>query len=254
VDAALGLVDSIDVLSPFDDDGAVFLYHRLLSCGLRLAATAGTDTFLSFSHGPGVASNPPGWCRVSADLAGTPLSFESFKDGVRNGRTVVTNGPWLALEVDGAGPGAVIASPAGRPVTVTARATGEGTVRLSIIGPDGVLAETTDDQLQVAVDVTASTWIAATALEAGTGRRLLDRVARAHTTPVYVDVADARVARADDALWSLALIDGLENLIREHAALSPETRDERRRDYGQLLDEARDYYRGVLTSAKSRGH
>ncbi len=58
-DAALGVVDSVDLISPFDDEGAMFLYHRLLSCGLRLAATAGTDAFLSFSHGPGVASNPP---------------------------------------------------------------------------------------------------------------------------------------------------------------------------------------------------
>ena len=68
VDAALGLVDSLDLLSPFDDEAAVYLYHRLLSCGLRLAATAGTDVFLSFSHGPGVASNPPGWARVYAHL------------------------------------------------------------------------------------------------------------------------------------------------------------------------------------------
>jgi hypothetical protein len=59
VDAALGVVDCVDLLSPFDDDGAIFLYHRLLSCGLRLAATAGTDAFLSFSHGPGVAPTRP---------------------------------------------------------------------------------------------------------------------------------------------------------------------------------------------------
>src|SRR3712207_6380628 len=52
-DAALGVVDSVDLISPFDDEGAVFLYHPLLSCGLRLAATAGTGAFLSFSHGPG---------------------------------------------------------------------------------------------------------------------------------------------------------------------------------------------------------
>lgn len=64
-DAALGVVDAVEVISAFDDEGAVFLYHRLLSCGLRLAATAGTDTFLSFSH-LGVASNPPGWGRVYA--------------------------------------------------------------------------------------------------------------------------------------------------------------------------------------------
>jgi hypothetical protein len=82
----------------------VFLYHRLLSCGLRLAATAGTDAFLSFSHGPGVASNPPGWGRVYARLGDRGLSVEAFKEAIRAGRTVVTNGPWLALEVNGEGP------------------------------------------------------------------------------------------------------------------------------------------------------
>ncbi len=103
-DAALGVVDSVDLISPFDDEGAVFLYHRLLSCGLRLAATAGTDTFLSFSHGPGVASNPPGWGRVYAHLGDRALSVEAFKDAIRGGRTTVTNGPWLTVDVNGKGP------------------------------------------------------------------------------------------------------------------------------------------------------
>jgi hypothetical protein len=77
-DAALGVVDSVDLISPTNDEGAVFLYHRLLSCGLRLAATAGTDVFLSFTHGPGVASNPPGWARVYAHLGDRGLSVEAF--------------------------------------------------------------------------------------------------------------------------------------------------------------------------------
>src|SRR6185436_15706541 len=99
-DAALGLVDSIDIISPYDDEGAIVLYHRLLSCGLRLAATAGTDCFLSFSR-LGVASNPPGWGRVYAHLGDEPLSVAAFQAAVRAGRTVVTNGPWLTLTVDG---------------------------------------------------------------------------------------------------------------------------------------------------------
>jgi hypothetical protein len=32
------------------------------------------------------------------------LSVEAFKEAVRGGRTVVTNGPWLAIEVNGRGP------------------------------------------------------------------------------------------------------------------------------------------------------
>ena len=65
-DAALGAVDAVELVSCFDDRGALVLYHHLLSCGLRLAATAGTDTFLSFARGPAPASNPPGWGRVYA--------------------------------------------------------------------------------------------------------------------------------------------------------------------------------------------
>ena len=57
---------------------------------------------------PGVASNPPGWGRVYAHLGDEPLSVAAFKEAVRAGRTVVTNGPWLTFDVDGRGPGAVI--------------------------------------------------------------------------------------------------------------------------------------------------
>ncbi|HJW60661.1 MAG TPA: CehA/McbA family metallohydrolase, partial [Actinomycetota bacterium] len=72
-DAALGLVDSVDLIGPSDVEGTAVLYHHLLSCGLRLAATAGTDVWLSYSRGP-LISNPPGWGRVYADLRGEPLS------------------------------------------------------------------------------------------------------------------------------------------------------------------------------------
>jgi hypothetical protein len=124
-DAALGVVDSIDLISPFDDEGAVFLYHRLLSCGLRLAATAGTDVFLSFSR-LGTASNPPGWGRVYAQLGGQALSVAAFKQAIREGRTLVTNGPWLSLDVNGHGPGAVLDLAVGDSLAIRARARGQG--------------------------------------------------------------------------------------------------------------------------------
>ena len=191
VDAALGLVDSIDLLSPFDDEAAVYLYHRLLSCGLRLTATAGTDVFLSFANGPGVASNPPGWARVYAHLGDTPLSVEAFKQAIRDGRTVVTNGPWPTFAVAGRGPGAVIDARVGERLTVAATVIGAD--RLAVVGPDGVVAETGDDRLACTVEVDGPTWLAAVARGPATG---LAPNGLAHTTPVYVDVDGARVARA----------------------------------------------------------
>ena len=140
-DAALGLVDAVELVSCFDDRGALVLYHHLLSCGLRLAATAGTDTFLSFARGPAPASNPPGWGRVYAQLGDAPLSTAAFADAVRAGRTVVTNGPWLTLDVDGHGPGAVLDRRRGDRLRVRARTVGgRASSGWCCHGPDGVLA------------------------------------------------------------------------------------------------------------------
>jgi hypothetical protein len=248
-DAALGVVDSIDLISPFDDEGAAFLYHRLLSCGLRLAATAGTDTFLSFSHGPDVASNPPGWGRVYAHLGERALSVAAFKEAIRRGETVVTNGPWLTLEVNGQGPGAVLGLVPGDPLDIRARVHGPGAEHLSVVGPDGAMAEgDPGSELGLAMTVDGPTWIAAVA-RGGGHPNTLDHTVFAHTSPVYVDVAGRRVARAADARWCLGYLDALERFVDQHGTFDPATRDAHLGDLVAVLDEARSFYRRVAGSA-----
>ncbi|MFC7584915.1 CehA/McbA family metallohydrolase [Nonomuraea antimicrobica] len=111
VDAALGLVDSLDVLNHSSVQATAVVYRRLIGAGNRLAVTAGTDAVLSISR-RGTASSPPGWERVYARVDG-PLSVSSFAEAVRRGRTFATTGPWLELDVDGHGPGDTIrATPA----------------------------------------------------------------------------------------------------------------------------------------------
>ena len=225
-DAALGLVDSVDVISPFDHEGAAFLYHRLLSCGLRLAATAGTDVFLSFSPRrrwrrtrPVGAASTPTW--------ETALSVEAFQDAVRAGRTIVTNGPWLTIDVDGHGPGDVLDRPDGSLVTVTVTTDGPGVERIAIVGPDGVHLERTGER-EVRADLTLDgpTWIAAI-VRGGAHPVTFDAGVFAHTSPVYVDVAGQRVARRADATWCLSLLDRLQAFAAEHGHFEPDTRVER---------------------------
>jgi hypothetical protein len=248
-DAALGVVDSIDVMSPFNHEGAVFLYHRLLSCGLRLAATAGTDVFLSFSHGPEVASNPPGWGRVYAQLGGRPLSVAGFQEAIRAGRTMVTNGPWLELEVNGHGPGAALDLAAGDQLDVRARTAGPGAEHLTLVGPDGVMAEGDElGELRLETSVEGPTWIAAVA-RGGRNPNTLDVSVLAHTSPVYVDVAGQRVARAADARWCLEFLDALEQFVREHGRFEAATRAAHLGDLVAVLDEARAFYRRAADSA-----
>jgi hypothetical protein len=247
-DAALGLVDSVDLISPSNDEGAVFLYHRLLSCGLRLAATAGTDCFLSFSH-MGVASNPPGWGRVYAHLDGQELSVDAFKQAIRGGRTVVTNGPWLTLQVNGQGPGAVLDLAAGDRLDVHARVQGPGVEDLTLVGPDGVMARgDAATPLRLETIVEGPTWIAAVARGPG-HPHTLDASVLAHTSPVYVDVAGRRVARTADARWCLAFLDRLERFVDEHGRFDPATRTAHFGDLVTVLDQARAFYQRVAESA-----
>lgn len=250
-DAALGLVDSVDVMSPFDHEGAAFLYHRLLSCGLRIAATAGTDVFLSFSHGPTVASNPPGWGRVYAHLDDRPLSVSAFKDAIRAGRTVVTNGPWLTFEVDGHGPGSVLDHAVGDTLTVRATVQGKGAERLAVVGPDGVVADGAADELVLDVPVDGPLWLAAVA-RGPRHPNTLDESVFAHSGATYVDVGGERVTRSADARWCLGVLDSLQALVTEHGHFAADTREERLGEVIATLDQAREYYTDVMARSEER--
>jgi hypothetical protein len=72
-------------------------WYAMLDLGYRIAPTAGTD----FPCGPW---SIPGRERFYTKVEG-PLTVEGWLEGIRNGRTYVTNGPLLELAVEGVGPG-----------------------------------------------------------------------------------------------------------------------------------------------------
>lgn len=247
VDAALGLVDSIDVIAPTSNEGAAFLLHQLLSCGLRIAPTAGTDTFMSFSRTT-PHSNPPGWGRAYAKVEG-PLTIDSYKAAVRAGRTLVTNGPWVDFAIDGHLPGAVLDLSPGTTITATARGGGVGGKEVVIVGPDGPLATgPVEEPLEVELSVDRPTWLAAT-VRGGPHPEVLDTTAFAHTGAVYVDVAGERAARSIAASWCLALLDGVEQHLHAHGHFHHDHRDEQLESYADLFEQARAVYRDVLRRA-----
>jgi hypothetical protein len=242
-DAALGLVDSVDLIGPSDVEGTAVLYHHLLSCGLRLAATVGTDVWLSYSRGP-LFSNPPGWGRVYADLRGAPLSVAAFADAVRAGRTLATNGPFLELLVDGHGPGEVVQADHGRRLPVTVRCQGVGVERLELVGPDGVLAEAAEPgggaapAIDTAVEVDGSLWLCAVARGPG-HPSVLGPVVFAHTSPVWVEVGGRPVRRPASARWLLDWLDRFQALVGEHGRFSD---DGQRAEVVAVIDRARRWY------------
>lgn len=83
------------------------IYYHLLNCGLRIPPSAGSAS--------GVLPNPIGYNRVYVHL-GKELTWEKWWDGLRAGRSFVTNGPMLRVTASGELPGHVFTAGAGREV------------------------------------------------------------------------------------------------------------------------------------------
>ena len=124
---------------------------------------------------------------------------------------------------------------------------GPGAERLTLVGPDGVMAEgDATSELRFETTVEGPTWIAAVARGAS-HPNTLDESVLAHTSPVYVDVAGRRVARAADARWCLEFLDSLERFVDEHGHFDPTTRDDHFGDLVAVLDRG-----SFLLSSSSR--
>ncbi|WP_433442456.1 CehA/McbA family metallohydrolase [Nonomuraea sp. CA-141351] len=252
-DVALGLVDSLDVLTHASIPAAAAVYRRLIGAGNRLAVTAGTDAMISFTRS-GDQSNPPGWARVYAQIEGE-LSARSFAAAVRAGRTFATTGPWLELSVDGHGPGQVIQAHKGRRIRVTAGAIGPEVAAVRIRTAEGVWAgaerlaagsgRVSGEPLTVTADilVDAPTYVVAEVL-CDPHPRTLTTTGYALTSPVYVDVDGKHVARQEDVRWCLEWLDLLEDLIKRHCRLAAPYQIG---DHVSLLEQARAVYLARLT-------
>ncbi|MGP4028327.1 CehA/McbA family metallohydrolase [Actinomadura sp. 3N407] len=241
-DAALGLIDSLDVLNHSSIQTTAIVYRRLLGAGNTLAVTAGTDAMLSFQR-RGNQSSPPGWERVYARVDG-PLTAASFAEAIRRGRTFATTGPWLELDVNGHGPGDVLDVAPGERVTVTARTIGPEVLRIELRTADGVLAEGPPGEVTAELTAGNPTYVVAVAIGPQHERSMHYSGAFAHTGPVHLHVDGRHVAREADLRWCLEYLDRLEDLLRRAARIDDPNQLVAHLD---LLDAARAVYTARLT-------
>ncbi len=117
--ALLGKVDAFEISAFREEEPAALAdWYGLLDCGLRLPLAGGSG-----KEGNAVAL---GSVRTYARLQpGEELSSAAWTAAVRAGRTFVTNGTLLTLEVDDHGPGHVFEQlPESRPIRVRVEAQG----------------------------------------------------------------------------------------------------------------------------------
>jgi hypothetical protein len=241
VDVALGKIDTLDINNSYP--GCVPIWHRLLNCGFRVPATAGTDCFLNR-----IFSQLPGGDRVYVQVKG-PLTYADWIAGLKAGRSFVTSGPMLELTIDQLGPGEDIRILTPRKATVNAKASSAfplGKVELLYNGKVAATLKTAADDLtaefnqEVLLD--KSGWLALRASAPGvpdSAKPLL----YAHTNPIYVEVGGMPARSAEDARFFLKWIDDLSLAQRARNRIP---NDEQRRHVQLQIEAARAVFEKML--------
>lgn len=237
VDVALGRIDAMDVMG-HGYAASVPLWYRLLNCGFRIPASAGTDCFLNR-----IRSLPPGWGRAYVRIT-EGLSYTGWVEGLRDGKSFVSNGPMIEFSVNGAEIGDAIRLDQPGSVRIRSKAWAQYPLeRLEIIYNGRVVSEgkLSNDRLSGFIDaeipIESSGWIAARV----TGPMVPFFVGsqfNAHTSPIYIQVKNRPLNSKPDAEYFLTWIDRLE------AALENRNRIPARKDHVELqLKTARSVYR-----------
>ena len=160
MDIALGKVDSIDVMGA-NHEATPPLWYRLLNCGFRIPASAGTDCFLNR-----IPSRLPGADRVYVRVDGA-FTYEGWIEGLKAGRTFVTNGPMLEFNADGHSPGETIRVTPGASLRVRGQVTSQYALNsLQVIRDGKVVAEAKaagnrlSAEIEQLVTIERSGWVA----------------------------------------------------------------------------------------------
>ncbi len=244
VDAALGKVDYVEVMGYSDHLITSAIWYRLLNCGFRLPAGAGTDAFPNFASLRG----PPGLVRVFAHV-GPTLDHRHWMAAIKAGRTFVSNAPLLEFTLGGRAIGDELRLPAGGE-RLTARVRLRSSVpvdHLEVIGNGRVVAtialhsDRTTASGSVTIPVTRSGWYVLRAWSERAAQPVLDLYPFASTGPIYVRVGREPVRSSEDAEFFLKWLDRLQRAVELHEGWR--TPAEREHVLG-LIDRARAVYAG----------
>jgi TolB protein len=211
VDVATRRVDFLEVMGYSDHLLTSDVWYKLLNCGFKVPAAAGTDAFPNFASLRG----PPGLVRTYAK-AGAALDHRRWLDAIKAGRTFVTNGPLLTFTVNDREPGSEIRLPFSGTQRLRARVQLRSNVpidHLEIVSNGKVLAKMpgTVRDTTITFPVTANGWFIARAYSDKPALPILDLYPFASTSPVYVAVGTTPPKCGEDAEFFLRWI----NLLRQ---------------------------------------
>jgi len=225
VDCIAHRIDAVDILSYSNcHQGGIELdtWYRLLNCGFRLSASAGTDAAMNR-----LDSGPLGAFRTYVRIADEVTSPTHWFAALAAGHSFVTNGPLITrFEVDGrsSGDSCSFAEPG---AVLTGRISVRSVYpvdRIEVVRNGDVVVTVSLDPPRGAVDTSfscsifESSWVAARVHGPKRGWITPGDYLFAHTSPVYCVVHGRRILDRDDAALLEQNVGALELLAGEKGA------------------------------------
>lgn len=216
VDVALGKIDTLDVMGS-NHQATYPVWYRLLNCGLKIPASAGTDVFLNR-----INSRLPGSDRVYVHCGVGKFSYQNWIDNLRAGKSFVTNGPMLRFTAAGQEPGATLKLDKPGKLRVQGEVTSQyplEKLELVLTGkPLVTIPASAESLLRITIDqeidILASGWLALRA-RGPRGEHQAASESFAHTSPIYVEVKDQPLKSPEDAKYFVSWIDRLRTDVRK---------------------------------------
>jgi hypothetical protein len=260
--SALGKLDGVEWLSPdfwslqtntrqnidatgFGKINSAELWYHMLNCGIRLPLSGGTDKM-------GRTWIVGGKNRFYAKV--NDWSWDGMMEGLKQGRTFVTNGPLLLVTANGQEIGAELQSDeASMTVTLDIKLISEKPVDEVEIIKDGKVEKIwsispSGNSFESSVDLTFKTsgWCA---VRVKSNKPHWDNWGRnntrtaAHTSPFYIKIMDTLPANANSARYMIARMDETIQWHGNEAIWSTEAYEARAL---QSLKEAKTFYEDAL--------
>lgn len=252
VDAALGTVDYQEQSAASWADYIV--WHHALNNGFRIPLAGGEDSITNLSK-----TRIVGQMRVYAYL-GPHLNWQGWLEAMANGRSFVTNGPLLKLNINNQIAGEVINLPT-EGGTLHARGIVRSIVpleqadlvvngkRLSLGRLDqhrDTLGDGTFFVFDKEIEFKQSSWVTLQAYGSQPMHPLDDTFPQATTNPIWIQVGDQPVRSRESAVYFIQWIDKLTDLAKSH----PGWRSQKEKDHVlNQFREAKSVYENLYQEA-----
>ncbi len=236
VAAALGKLDAFNLFDPYWLDPEYDIWYAMLNCGFKLPASTGSDWFICSGN------------RVYANTAG-PFGYDEWIEALRAGRTFITNGPALFLEVDGQEPGGLVHSEPGRISKALASWKSHYPIEQVEIIWNGKVAGrrvfpggSRHGDFMTDIQIPSNGWIAARV--SGNARDSFFQPVYAHTSPVYVS---AGLQPREQTEAAAQFDHGLEDSLDWVSKKQKYQNQKQRQEVIELFRQAQAIYRKMLT-------